>query len=266
MKGSCKDAWKVVVQHNNRCHRADILIDNVVIEFQHSPISIAEFNERNDFFKKSGLKLAWIFDMSYQYNSESIYFQEYRGTDYLMVWKHSKKIFADIEYLSDNNKDFALWFAYKTESSDLYRLDKVIWSPMNEYGDRIMNKFIVSQYMKIIDYGFDPKVLFFNKKENFKQILQKVKCICEFKIKVVGISGHKETDYICERTNKFGIELFKQYGCSYCKYCRMILQKRRNRKSQWAVYCTYPNQVRKTYKDTDTHPGYECDKAIVYGI
>ena len=44
-------------------HRADICFKDYVIEFQHSPISASEFNERNWFYTTAGYKLIWVFDM-----------------------------------------------------------------------------------------------------------------------------------------------------------------------------------------------------------
>lgn len=59
-----KEYQEVVKQHNNRRHRADVLIESnkLVIEFQHSKLSIDEFRDRNSFFKSLGYKVIWIFD------------------------------------------------------------------------------------------------------------------------------------------------------------------------------------------------------------
>lgn len=43
-------------------HRADILVNNTVIEFQHSPMSVAEFQERNAFYTACGYQVVWLFD------------------------------------------------------------------------------------------------------------------------------------------------------------------------------------------------------------
>lgn len=46
------------------CHRADVLAYGYVIEFQHSPISAEEFDERNRFYTSLGKKVVWVFDVS----------------------------------------------------------------------------------------------------------------------------------------------------------------------------------------------------------
>ncbi len=54
---------EIIFKNNNKIHRADVFINNTVIEFQHSPISESEFYERNDFYKNLKYKIIWIFDV-----------------------------------------------------------------------------------------------------------------------------------------------------------------------------------------------------------
>ncbi len=49
---------------DNELHIADINSNNVVIELQHSNISINEFNSRNDAYRKKGQIVIWIFDIT----------------------------------------------------------------------------------------------------------------------------------------------------------------------------------------------------------
>lgn len=53
---------EVVVEKDGVVHRADILINNTVIEFQHSRISGEEFESRNSFYKSCGYRVVWLFD------------------------------------------------------------------------------------------------------------------------------------------------------------------------------------------------------------
>ncbi|WP_303833859.1 competence protein CoiA family protein [Ruminococcus flavefaciens] len=43
-------------------HRADVMIDRTVLEFQHSPLSPEKFSDRNVFYAGLGHKVIWIFD------------------------------------------------------------------------------------------------------------------------------------------------------------------------------------------------------------
>ena len=53
---------EVVVEKDEKKHRADVLINGYVIEFQHSPISGDEIKERNEFYTNCGYKVIWVFD------------------------------------------------------------------------------------------------------------------------------------------------------------------------------------------------------------
>ena len=50
-------------------HRADVLIEDskTVIEFQHSKLSMEEFQERNAFYNSLGYKVIWVFDFAEKY-------------------------------------------------------------------------------------------------------------------------------------------------------------------------------------------------------
>ena len=49
-------------EKDEKKHRADVLINGYVIEFQHSPISRDEIKERNEFYTNCGYKVIWVFD------------------------------------------------------------------------------------------------------------------------------------------------------------------------------------------------------------
>jgi hypothetical protein len=63
-------SWQdLVIRENVECivgrHRADILTsDNSVVELQHSPISVDESHEREDFYGR----MVWIFDATHRFN------------------------------------------------------------------------------------------------------------------------------------------------------------------------------------------------------
>ena len=53
---------EIVVEKDGVKHRADVLINNFVIEFQHSPITAEEITERNNFYLSCGYTVVWVFD------------------------------------------------------------------------------------------------------------------------------------------------------------------------------------------------------------
>lgn len=64
---------EVVVQCDDIRHRADVLTDRTVVEFQHSPLSSGKFNDRNVFYHGNiGYKVVWLYDMREDYEQELI--------------------------------------------------------------------------------------------------------------------------------------------------------------------------------------------------
>ena len=55
-----------VDEENGETHRADVFLEdsNIVIEFQHSPITEEEFMSRTMFHTNNGRRIAWLFDES----------------------------------------------------------------------------------------------------------------------------------------------------------------------------------------------------------
>lgn len=73
-------------------HRADVIIDHTVIEFQHSLLSESDFNERNSFYFNLGYKVIWLFDLSDLYGSKRISFTA-AETGLVHAWRNPKKCF-----------------------------------------------------------------------------------------------------------------------------------------------------------------------------
>lgn len=105
-----KNCREIVVEKDGVKHRADVLINNVVIEIQHSPITANEITERNDFYLNSGYKVIWIFDA--QDKVKNIY--DVNGSvDPLhneLEWKRSRR-----EFNIPPKKDVYVFIEYSTE-------------------------------------------------------------------------------------------------------------------------------------------------------
>ena len=90
-----KECQEVVVENNGVKHRADVLINGTVIEFQHSPISPQEIAERNKFYTESGCKVVWVFDANGKIQNEfgdTIDPMRCREGD--LCWKRAKREFS----------------------------------------------------------------------------------------------------------------------------------------------------------------------------
>ena len=73
-------------------HRADVLVDRTVIEFQHSIMPAAAFDDRNNFYFNLGYKVIWLFDLSSLYTEGQISYEE-RDGGLTFRWKNPKKAF-----------------------------------------------------------------------------------------------------------------------------------------------------------------------------
>lgn len=251
---------EVVVKHNGETHRADVLIDNTVIEFQHSSITADEFEKRTIFFINAGYRIAWVFDVTKQYISKSIdYLNE--DNDFLFRWKKPMEIFSKCPNISDDSKNFALWITWDCgEDKDF--LYKIIWT-LNNNGRYNLKHFAISPYFIDMNNHVKPDDFFKSQKKYLKEAIDKLKTKHSYHIKYSGENGRKKDDYICPCRNEFGIKIFSQKGCAYCKYCYMIAEKQREDITKWAVYCCYPKQVRELI---NIDPEYECDRAPFYPI
>ena len=89
---------EVKVQLGDVVHRADVLVDKTVIEFQHSPLNSHYFNERNNFYLNLNYKAIWLFDLREEYNKGKLSYK--KESDHLaFTWYNPNKSFKsyDIE-------------------------------------------------------------------------------------------------------------------------------------------------------------------------
>ena len=80
-------------------HRADVLIDRTVIEFQHSIMPATAFDNRNNFYFNLGYKVVWLFDLSDIYSSGVLSFREENG-QLNFKWQNPKKAFNSYDVIT----------------------------------------------------------------------------------------------------------------------------------------------------------------------
>lgn len=87
-----KENQEVILALGDTKHRADVMIDRTVIEFQHSIISTQAFDDRNNFYLNLGDKVVWLFDVSELVKSGKLrYLQE--ENELRFTWDNPKKTF-----------------------------------------------------------------------------------------------------------------------------------------------------------------------------
>lgn len=249
-----KEQREIVVKNKDKKHRADILFENKVIEFQYSPISIEEIEERNNFYNEAGYNVTWVFNVQEQYDSEAIMIQD--SDDSIMYkWKNPKRCLQCFPEIKEYNKKLVVYLYWINEDG-YENFNRVIWTIYDDYPN--FKRFIVSE--DSID-GSDVESLlsvpefFVTKKDRIKEILSKLNCY--YKIKYLGVKGHRREDYICPKTNIFGLKIWGKIGCKYCRYCATIekIGKKGNK-----IYCCYPKQV----NEIENYGEYECSDVPMF--
>ena len=248
---------EVVCTSGHAKHRADILKDGVVLEFQHSPLSAQEYTDRNRFYRSLGYKVVWVFDVSDQMYEGNLYHSE--GDNWnLMIWKHPKQILGLTPTVSDYSKDFALYFWHEKdldEDEAELAIDKVIWAIKDEDSDEYdFRRFMVSNYAYELARNMNLNDLFMSKKDFLREHLRELNC--RYKIKKIGEKGFPRDNYVCPRRNTFGLRVFGETGCSYCRYCGALEKtSKSDGRYKYNIYCCYPVGVNGVIEDG--HPGYE---------
>lgn len=93
-----KENQEVVLSKGLKKHRADVLINNTVIEFQHSPIFKEEFEERNSFYTALGYKVIWVFDVIEAQNTGRLEYIDNRNNGELFQWKYPNGALQNFNY------------------------------------------------------------------------------------------------------------------------------------------------------------------------
>ena len=133
-------------------HIADVFIEhawnkNIVIEFQHSPISIEEFNARNDFYMHNNVnplfttnRVIWVFDFIDKDITARLHYDNarYLKSIYSLTgeeiyadinWKRPSKIFSHIKGNPDVYIYFDIKLNYKNKEKYLNGYDTNVFTP-----------------------------------------------------------------------------------------------------------------------------------------
>lgn len=107
-----KECQEVVMENaQGEIHRADVCINNFVIEFQHSTITAEEIESRNIFYTALGYHIVWVFDASNKLkDSGNVLFDENYPITRLTVGK---------SYVNWKSKN-SLLEKYKSTNVDIY--------------------------------------------------------------------------------------------------------------------------------------------------
>ena len=108
------ETQEIVKIKDGQKHKADVLLEDkkVVYEFQHSPMTAEEFDDRNVFYNSLGYKVIWIFDVSEQYESGAI--ENYKSD--LYKWTKPKRTFNN--FVPKDNPNVELYFQLQVSAEE----------------------------------------------------------------------------------------------------------------------------------------------------
>lgn len=145
-----KKNQEVVIELNAEKHRADVIACGYVIEFQHSPITAYEFNERNQFYLSYGKKVIWIFDLIDEFESGRIECYNDWSNDNdnggKFKWSYSKRFLQN--YIPQNDKNIIVFFQFfdsQHDNRDETYMERVTWA-IEEDGYSNFKRFFTSYY------------------------------------------------------------------------------------------------------------------------
>lgn len=245
---------EVVISHNGKIHRADILKDDMIIEFQHSPISIDELRDRNLFYREAGYKVAWVFDFSEQYDIGAIVDYPRDDNTLMYKWRNPKRYLNCLPRPEEANKNIIIYF-YWIDIDEEECINKIIWSTANDSNEPDFKRFIVDNYFFELDGELDVADFFVTEQD---RLINRVASFQKpFHIKKSGVKSCTRETYICPKTNTFGIKKYGEQGCLYCKHCAAIKEYKKG----FAAYCFFPYITREKAVGS---PGDECSEAPRY--
>lgn len=122
-----RNVQEMVIEYNGQKHRADILIEKTVVEFQEGPISSKNFDERNLFFISAGYRVVWVVNLIEKFQDGIISLTDDSSED-AYTWKRGSTTYTNFDY---QNSEVSLYFQdahYSEEEVDRHILKKVTWN------------------------------------------------------------------------------------------------------------------------------------------
>lgn len=116
-----KENQEVMLVLGDTKHRADVMIDKTVIEFQHSVMQVKAFDDRNNFYANFGNKVIWLFDLSDLLESNYITYEK-AEKGLVFNWKNPKRAFNNYDIKSGC---IDLFFQLNNDDNCIVRVDDV---------------------------------------------------------------------------------------------------------------------------------------------
>lgn len=235
---------EVVVEKDGVRHRADILMNGVVIEFQHSSLSAEEFRDRNDFYLSCGYKVVWVIDIYDKYEMSQAEITNEDTNKLFMRWKYPRAYLRYAPCPSVKTLDvtiFLYWLGWMGgyEEEGYENVSRVEWSTKDEYGRPDFKRIMFSETEITLEKGMDARLFTMTRHDFVMKEINKYGTV--YTVKKIGGKGrgYSREMYVCPKTGRFGLEF---NGCAYCPGCAAI---EKVFKKEWNIYCCYPKEIRE---------------------
>ncbi len=115
---------EIVIVKDGIKHRADILINDTILEFQHSYITAEEYENRNNFYKNAGYKVIWLFDIQEFFQEKQITFikTDSKHECDCYKWRRSKSLFHGYDIESSDTIIYFQFGSAECGKNDIKRL------------------------------------------------------------------------------------------------------------------------------------------------
>ena len=120
-----KECQEVVMSNGVEIHRADVCINNTVIEFQHSSITAEEVKKRNIFYLSLGFNVIWVFDaknkiidLDNNIISTAYPYSKFHIETNNLYWKIKNKAFENFKYYQNPDNFAGISVFLETDCSD----------------------------------------------------------------------------------------------------------------------------------------------------
>ena len=129
-------------------HRADVLINNTVIEFQHSHISAAEFDERNKFYTACRYRVIWLFDVRDIYNTQ---LTDLGANQY--CWKRPPKMLTNFDLYGNVQVYFHLLDGKQQNGEEIIRLIEYSKGSLNYFRSAPSEHYTEAEFVELTSHG-----------------------------------------------------------------------------------------------------------------
>lgn len=174
-----KEYREVIVEADSKKHIADVLINGIVVEFQHSrSILPSEFNERNTFYTQAGYRVIWVFDLAEEFASDDISNID-KVNQY--AWSSPWTVFRKLNISNLKNTTIYFQFSNLTNPTDDYPLEMVThaYSNFKTFYTNIHHALSIHQFVDMVKSG-DERL--FYKPQKHEETIHRVeggKSICK---------------------------------------------------------------------------------------